>query len=93
LQERPLDTCIWKKIPRLLTVEEEGGLVDSVLYMSGQGFPMTRIMIPVNVRGILQRTVNIQLTIKFSLCWQNIMILSYSMKDFTNVWTEAIINA
>jgi hypothetical protein len=47
LQERPLDSCSRKKLPRLLTVEEEGALVEFVLYMGGQGFPMTRTMIRV----------------------------------------------
>ena len=58
LKEMPKDNGNRKKLPKLLTLEEEKALVEFTLYMGGQGFPMTRKMIRVYVREILRRTGN-----------------------------------
>ena len=39
-----------------LTEEEENGLVQFMLYMAGQGFPMTRKMVRCYIREIFQRS-------------------------------------
>lgn len=45
-----------KKLPKLLTAEEEQALVAFIQYMAHQGFPMTRTIVRCYVREILRRT-------------------------------------